>query len=133
MVYLLKGTCKILVDVKLLQNRLKFILVQLQNSARSDGRISSDETKILLGFRDMVNDLPNIVSTLSDTANVNVQSNNPDDIQKLLDDLFQFVLGHLMDIARQDDHISDKETELLELIAERLEQFLDNYIKNGRL
>ena len=70
----------------------------------------------------MVNDLPNIVSTLSETANVNVQSNNPDDVQKLLDDLFQFLLGHLMDIARQDDHISDKETELLEMIAERLEQ-----------
>ena len=81
----------------------------------------------------MVNDLPNIVSTLSETANVNVLSNNPDDVQKLLDDLFQFILGHLMDIARQDDHISDKETELLEMIAERLEQFLDNFIKTGRL
>ena len=123
-----------MVDAKLLQNRFKFILVQLQNTARFDGRISSDETKILLGLKDMVNDLPNILTTISETADVNISSDNHEDVQKLLDEVFQFILGHLMDIAREDAaDITDKESQLLEIIGEQLEKYLDNYIKTGRL
>ena len=122
-----------MVDTKLLQSRFNFILVQLQNTARFDGRISSDETKILIGLKEMIGDLPNILQILSDTANVNIQSDKKDDVQKLLDEVFQFILGHLMDIARADDHVSEKENQLLEMIAEQLEKYLDNYIKTGRL
>ena len=122
-----------MVDVRLLQNRFNFILVQLQNTARFDGRISSDETKILRGLKDMVSDLPNILATISETADVNLESNNSEDVQKLLDEMFQFILGHLMDIARGDDHVSDKESELLEMIGEQLEKYLDNYIRTGSL
>ena len=122
-----------MVDTKLLQNRFNFILVQLQNTARFDGRISSDETKILRGLKDLVSDLPNILETLAGTANVKINSNNPDDVQKLLDEVFQFILGHLMDIARADEKVTDKESELLELIAEQLEKYLDKYIQTGIL
>ena len=122
-----------MVDIRLLQNRFNFILVQLQNTARFDGRISSDETKILRGFKDLVNDLPNILNTLAETTNVKIDSNNSDEVQKLLDEVFQFILGHLMDIAREDNHVSDKESELLELIGEQLEQYLDKYIQTGVL
>ena len=122
-----------MVDTKLLQSRFNFILVQLQNTARFDGRISSDETKILIGLKEMIGDLPNILQILSDTANVNIQSDKKDDVQKLLDEVFQFILGHLMDIARADDHVSEKENQLLEMIDEQLEKYLDNYIKIGRL
>lgn len=122
-----------LVDRKLIQNRFNFILVQLQNTARFDGRISSDETKILKGMKDMISDLPNIMSTLSDSSNVNLDSDKREDVQKLLDEVFQFILGHLMDIAREDEVVTDKETEMLELIGEQLEKYLDNYIKTGRL
>ena len=122
-----------MVDTKLLQNRFNFILVQLQNTARFDGRISSDETKILRGLKDLVSDLPNILETLAGTANVKINSNNPDDVQKLLDEVFQFILGHLMDIARADEKVTDKESELLELIAEQLEKYLDKYIQTGVL
>ena len=122
-----------MVDTKLLQSKFNFILVQLQNTARFDGRISSDETKILIGLKEMISDLPNILQILSDTANVNIKSDKKDDIQKLLDEVFQFILGHLMDIARADDHVSEKENQLLEMIAEQLEKYLDNYIKTGRL
>jgi len=121
------------VDVKLLQNRFNFILVQLQNTARFDGRISSDETKILKGMKEIIGDFDNILKTLSESANVNLASDKKDDVQKLLDEVFQFILGHLMDIARADDHVSEKESELLELIGEQLEKYLDNYIKTGRL
>ncbi len=122
-----------LVDIRLLQNRFNFILVQLQNTARFDGRISSDETKILRGLKDMVSDLPNILGTISETADVSLDSNKSEDVQKLLDEMFQFILGHLMDIARSDDHVSEKESELLEMIAEQLEKYLENYIKTGIL
>ncbi len=122
-----------MVDIKLLQNRLNFILVQLQNTASFGGRISSDETKILHGLKDMINDFPNIVTTISASANINLATDKKEDVQKFLDEVFQFILGHLMDIARQDDVVTDNESELLELIAEQLEKFLDNYIKTGRL
>lgn len=122
-----------MVDAKLLQNRFNFILVQLQNTARFDGRISSDETKILRGFKEMITDLPNILGTLSETANVKLESDTREDVQKLLDEVFQFILGHLMDIAREDEVVTEKESELLEMIAEQLEKYLDNYIKNGRI
>lgn len=122
-----------MVDAKLIQNRFNFILVQLQNTARFDGRISSDETKLLKGLKDMVGDLPAILTTISETAGVSIETNSPEEVQKLLDEMFQFILGHLMDIARSDDHVSDKETEMLELIAEQLEKYLDDYIKTGRL
>ena len=120
-------------DSRLLQNRFNFILVQLQNTARFDGRISSDETKILKGMKEMISDLPNILTTLSETANVNLDSNDHEDVQKLLDEVFQFILGHLMDIAREDEVVTDKETQMLELIGEQLEKYLDNYIKTGVL
>ena len=122
-----------MVDIRLLQNRFNFILVQLQNTARFDGRISSDETKILRGFKDLVNDLTNILDTLAETTNVKIDSNNSEDVQKLLDEVFQFILAHLMDIARADEKVTDKESELLELIGEQLEKYLDKYIKTGNL
>jgi uncharacterized tellurite resistance protein B-like protein len=122
-----------LVDVRILQNRFNFILVQLQNTARFDGRISSDETKILRGLKDMIGDLPEILGTLSETASIKILSDRREDVQKLLDEVFQFILGHLMDIAREDGIVSDKESQMLELIAEQLEKYLDNYIKTGRL
>ena len=122
-----------MVNSRLLQNKFNFILVQLQNTARFDGRITSDETKILLGLKEMIQDLPNILTTLSETANIKIESDRRDDVQKLLDEVFQFILGHLMDIARADEVVTDKESELLELIGEQLEKYLDNYIKTGRL
>lgn len=122
-----------MVDVRILQNRFNFILVQLQNTARFDGRISSDETKILRGLKDMIGDLPEILGTLSETASIKILSDRREDVQKLLDEVFQFILGHLMDIAREDGIVSDKESQMLELIAEQLEKYLDNYIKTGRL
>ena len=121
------------VDVKLLQNRFNFILVQLQNTARFDGKISSDETKILKSLKDLIQDLPNVITILSETANVKVQSDKKEDVQKLMDEVFQFILGHLMDVARSDGEVTNKESQLLELIAEQLEKYLDNYIKTNKL
>lgn len=82
----------------------------------------------------MVNDIPNILTTISETAGVSLSSNDHEDVQKLLDETFQFILGHLMDVAREDGaEVTEKESQLLEIIAEQLEKYLDGYIKSGRL
>ena len=122
-----------MVNIRTLQSRFKFMLVQLQNNAIADGKIGADERQILVGFKEMINDLPDILQTLSETTGVKPNSDNTDDVQKLLDEIFQFILAHLLDLAKKNGELSSKESELLELIAEKLETYLASYIKTGVL
>ena len=122
-----------MVNVSLIQNKFKFILMQLQNDALADGKISSDEKKILSNFRDIVKDLPEIIETMAETSELHPDSDDKEDIIKILDEVFQFILSHLLDEAKKSGDIKQDQFELLETISKKLEDYLDQYISTGNL
>ena len=122
-----------MVNVSLIQNKFKFILMQLQNDALADGKITSDEKKILSNFRDIVKDLPEIIETMAETSELHPDSDDKEDIIKILDEVFQFILSHLLDEAKKSGDIKQDQFELLETISKKLEDYLDQYISTGNL
>ena len=122
-----------MVNVRLIQNKFKFILMQLQNDALQDGKVSSDEKKILNNFKDMIQDLPEIIITLAETSDLHPDSTVKEDIVKILDEVFQFILSHLLDEAKKSGDIKQDQFDLLETISKKLEEYLDNYIKTDQL
>lgn len=107
--------------------------MQLQNDAMSDGKITSAEKKILYGFKEMIKDLEDIIITIAETSEIKPDSNNKDDIRKILDEVFQFILSHLMEEAKKKGEVNQGEFELLETISKKLEEYLASYISTSRL
>lgn len=114
-----------------IKRELQIIHLTVTNDALADGRITRPEKKILSSFKEMIRDLNDILNVLAETHGIDPSPHDRDGYLRLLDELFQFLLSHLFEVAKDEEgNVETTAANLLEVIANKLDTLLNKLIKS---